>query len=64
MIANLVAYWLIGLPLGYFLCFPMGWGVLGIWLGLCFGLMIIGTALVVAWRRKNLSDSAGFDGAA
>jgi hypothetical protein len=42
----------------------MGWGVLGIWLGLCFGLMIIGTALVVAWRRKNLSDSAGFDGAA
>jgi len=61
MLANLVAYWLIGLPLGYFLCFPMGWGVLGIWLGLCFGLMIIGSALLVAWRRKNLSHGPRFD---
>jgi len=63
MMANLVAYWLIGLPVGYVLGFPMGWGVLGIWLGLCFGLVIVGSALVVAWRGKNLSAWARSDGA-
>ena len=28
MIANLVAYWLIGLPAGSLLCFRFGWGAL------------------------------------
>ena len=54
MIANFIAYWLIGLPAGYLLCFRMGWGVLGIWIGLCAGLMLIGTALVFAWSRQRL----------
>jgi MATE family, multidrug efflux pump len=52
MLANLVAYWFIGLPLGYLLCFRMGWGAVGIWIGLCLGLMIIGTALLIAWNRR------------
>ena len=26
MLANLVAYWLIGIPTGYVLCFVLGWG--------------------------------------
>jgi MATE family multidrug resistance protein len=54
MIANFVAYWLIGLPAGYLLCFRMGWGALGIWLGLCIGLMMIGSSLLIAWNRQNL----------
>jgi MATE family multidrug resistance protein len=54
MLANLVAYWLIGLPLGYVLAFPMGWGALGIWIGLCVGLMIIGPVLLRAWHGKVL----------
>src|SRR5581483_1306176 len=41
MFANLVAYWLIGLPVGYLLCFRFGWGALGVWAGLCIGLVII-----------------------
>jgi MATE family multidrug resistance protein len=53
MLANFVAYWLLGLPVGYFLCFKLGWGALGIWIGLCAGLMIIGSALVYAWHRKS-----------
>jgi MATE family, multidrug efflux pump len=52
MLANLVAYWLIGLPLGYGLCFRLGWGALGIWIGLCLGLIIIGSALLIAWHRR------------
>ena len=54
MLANFVAYWLIGLPLGYILCFRLAWGALGIWIGLCGGLMIIGSALLVAWHRSIL----------
>lgn len=55
MLANLVAYWFIGIPLGYFLCFRLGWGALGIWIGLCIGLMIIGSALLVTWHRRIFS---------
>lgn len=57
MIANFIAYWLIGLPAGYFLCFRMHWGALGIWIGLCAGLMMIGSALLLAWRRQQLRTS-------
>jgi len=55
MLANLVAYWFIGIPLGYFLCFRLGWGALGIWIGLCIGLMLIGSALLVTWHRRAFS---------
>ena len=55
MLANFVAYWLIGLPVGYFLCFRLGWGALGVWIGLCTGLMIVGSALLIAWSQKSLS---------
>jgi len=55
MLANFVAYWLLGIPAGYVLCFTFGWGALGIWIGLCGGLMIIGSALLFAWSRKTLA---------
>jgi multidrug resistance protein, MATE family len=55
MLANFVAYWLIGIPLGYFLCFRLGWGALGIWIGLCIGLMAIGSALLLAWHARGVS---------
>ncbi len=52
MLANLIAYWFIGLPAGYVLCFLWGWGALGIWIGLCAGLMMIGSALLVSWHKR------------
>lgn len=58
MIANFVAYWLIGLPLGYLLAFPLHWGALGLWIGLCCGLMLIGSALLLTWHRKPLAALA------
>jgi multidrug resistance protein, MATE family len=51
MFAHLVAYWFLGLPVGYFLCFNLGWGAVGVWLGLCVGLILIGSALLVAWHK-------------
>jgi MATE family multidrug resistance protein len=54
MLANFVAYWLIGLPAGYFFCFRLGWGAAGIWIGLCAGLVIIGSTLLTVWRKKKL----------
>ncbi|MBZ5667367.1 MAG: MATE family efflux transporter [Acidobacteriia bacterium] len=55
MLANLVAYWFLGLPLGYVLCFYFRWGASGLWIGLCLGLMVIGTALLITWHKRSLS---------
>jgi multidrug resistance protein, MATE family len=60
MLANLVAYWFIGLPLGYFLCFRLEWGAVGIWIGLCVGLVLIGTALLIAWHKRLHPTATGF----
>ena len=52
MLANLVAYWAIGLPVGVTLCFARGWGVFGMWVGLTLGLILVGLALLAAWARR------------
>jgi MATE family multidrug resistance protein len=52
MVCHLLAYWAVGLPLGYFLCFGLGWGAVGLWTGLSLALILIGTVLTVAWYRK------------
>src|SRR6202044_1992946 len=57
MLANLIAYWFIGLPFGYVLCFRFGLGPLGIWIGLCIGLMIIGSALLRTWHMRLRSKA-------
>jgi MATE family multidrug resistance protein len=62
MLANLGAYWFIGLPLGFVLCFKLGWGALGVWLGLCVGLIIIGSGLLAFWSGRRLSTVASGSG--
>jgi multidrug resistance protein, MATE family len=49
MLANLVGYWVIGLPLGAFLCFKLKLGAVGMWAGLCLALVLIGSALAGVW---------------
>jgi len=51
MWANLVGYWVLGLPLGFFLCFGLKWGIYGLWIGLTLALVVIALALLVRWRR-------------
>jgi MATE family multidrug resistance protein len=53
MLWNLAGHWLIGLPLGYWLCFTLGRGVVGLWWGLSAGLIICGVALLAVWVRKG-----------
>ena len=49
---NILGYWVLGLPVGYSLCFHYGWGVVGLWIGLSAGLILVALALTVAWTRK------------
>ncbi|HEY7402928.1 MAG TPA: MATE family efflux transporter [Candidatus Angelobacter sp.] len=51
MLVNLVGYWAVGLPLGAYLCFRHGGGAVGMWIGLCLALMLIGSILVSGWNR-------------
>jgi MATE family, multidrug efflux pump len=53
MICHLFSYWVIGLPLGAYLCFRMRWGAAGLWTGLCVALILIGIALLFFWRRRE-----------
>jgi len=52
MICHLLGYWFIGLPLGYVLCFIVGWGAAGLWAGLSLALILIGLVLLAVWTRK------------
>ncbi len=51
MLCHFTAYWIIGLPLGAWLCFRRGWGALGLWTGLSLALILIGIVLLFAWGR-------------
>ena len=50
---NLVGHWLLGLPIGYYLCFERGLGAVGLWIGLLIGLGVIGVGLLLVWVRKT-----------
>ena len=52
MLVNLAAHWLLGLPVGYTLCFLLGWGVYGLWIGLSLGLIVVGVILLWVWTVK------------
>ena len=51
MVCHFTAYWVIGLPLGAWLCFARNWGAFGIWSGLSLALILIGIVLLFAWRH-------------
>ncbi len=53
MIMNIIGHWVFGLPIGYALCFQSGWGVAGLWVGLCIGLTFVAVVLTGAWHRKS-----------
>lgn len=52
MLSNLVGHWVLGLPIGYALCFRWGWGVVGLWVGLCVGLVAVAVVLLWVWALR------------
>ena len=52
-VVTFLAYWGLGLPLGYFLAFTMGMAEKGIWIGLLIGLTL--TAGLLLYRFDQLS---------
>jgi MATE family multidrug resistance protein len=60
MAASLFGYWVLGLPIGYALCFAAGLGVVGLWVGLSVGLISVAVVLVSVWslRVKKLAPIA------
>jgi MATE family multidrug resistance protein len=52
MLTNLAAHWLLGLPIGYTLCFRLDWGAAGLWWGLSAGLIVAGVILLAVWNAR------------
>lgn len=51
MIANLIGHYPVGLALGLILCFGLGKGVIGMWVGLAAGLISVAGMLIIVWVR-------------
>jgi MATE family multidrug resistance protein len=46
--ANLIGYWIVGIPIGWMLATRADLGPRGLWWGLTFGLVAV--AVLLAWR--------------
>jgi len=49
----LIAYWIVGLPLGYYLTFHLKMGASGIWIGFITGLTFSAMFLYLRFRRMT-----------
>jgi MATE family multidrug resistance protein len=58
-IITLVAYWMIGLPLGYVLGFTFDQGAIGVWYGLLAGLSIAAILLFIRFNTLSKKLLAG-----
>jgi MATE family multidrug resistance protein len=58
---TMLAYWVLGLPVGYLLGFTFGFGVYGIWWGLSLGLLIASVLLFFRFQSitRGLERTAG-----
>jgi MATE family multidrug resistance protein len=51
MVLAAVSYWGIGVPMSYLLGFTLGWGGVGVWLGLALGLACAAVVMLARFRR-------------
>tara|TARA_R110002073_G_scaffold58023_2_gene147472 strand:- start:12176 stop:13570 length:1395 start_codon:yes stop_codon:yes gene_type:complete len=51
-VINLIGYWVIALPLGWWLAFEQGLGLQGVWWGLALALAIVAVGLIL-WVRGH-----------
>jgi MATE family multidrug resistance protein len=55
LIVQIIGYWIVGIPVGLLLSFHLKLGAVGLWLGLCAGLVFAGIALIATWHRTARS---------
>ena len=53
MLITTFAYWGVGMPVGWWLAFPLGFGARGMWMGLIAGLSM--AAVLLSWRFWKLA---------
>ena len=54
---TIIAYWIIGIPIGYYLGFYTSWSLYGVWAALLIGL----TFSAIALSRRFINKSRGLD---
>ena len=52
MYFSILCNWLIGMPLAYWLAFPLGYGVRGLWMGRAIASVTSGVALLASWYTR------------
>lgn len=60
MIIAFISYWIISIPLSYYMGFTLGWGVQGIWISLSIGLIVAAVFFffrIRKWISENTPDS-------
>lgn len=62
MLLNLAGHWMAGLPVGYLLCFVIGWGVIGLWVGISAGLLLVGSLVTAIWWVRERALTAELAG--
>jgi MATE family multidrug resistance protein len=50
---NLFSYYVVALPIGYFLAFKLDWDLSGLWFGLCIALFLVALASVIFLMCTN-----------
>src|ERR1700761_3759345 len=53
MVINLIAYGVIGLPIGYTLCFKTPLGIYGLWSGLTLALIFAAALVLTMWLKQS-----------
>ena len=61
MLINLIAYGVIGLPIGYTLCFKTPLGIYGLWSGLTLALIFAAALVLAMWLKQSKVLSPAYD---
>lgn len=53
MLASLFTHWTLGVPAGYYLCFTLQWGVVGLWCGFLVSFTVVSLILLGVWIYRT-----------
>jgi len=54
MVYTIISFWLVGMPLGYYLTFNAGMGPAGMWIGMIAGLSFAAVLMLARFQRSSL----------